>query len=73
MPVTKENLNDVFTYHAPNDIQQKQYVALRNSAADFAFTILENTPVCEDQQAAIRLVREAVMTANAAVALNGKV
>lgn len=73
MPVTKENLNDVFTYHAPNDIQQKQYVALRNSAADFAFTILENTPTCADQQAAIRLVREAVMTANAAVALNGKV
>ncbi|HTH42907.1 MAG TPA: hypothetical protein VL498_07065 [Terracidiphilus sp.] len=73
MPVTKENLNDIFTYHAPTEAQKAQYVAIRNAGADLAFSILENTPTCADQQAAIRLVREAVMTANAAVALNGKV
>ncbi|HET6220189.1 MAG TPA: hypothetical protein VFE27_24385 [Acidobacteriaceae bacterium] len=73
MPVTKDNLKDVFTYHAPNELQQEQYGALRTAAHDFALTILENTPTCADQQAAIRMVREAVMTANAAVALNGKV
>lgn len=73
MPVTKANLKDVFTYHAPTEIQLQQYAALRTAAHDFAFTILENTPTCADQQAALRLVREAVMTANAAVALNGKI
>jgi hypothetical protein len=36
-----------------------------------AEAILENTPQCADQQAALRHVREAVMTANAAVALEG--
>jgi hypothetical protein len=35
--------------------------------------ILEQTPVCGDQQAAIRKVREAVFTANSAVALKGAV
>jgi hypothetical protein len=73
MPVTKENLKDVFTYHAPTPVQLEQYAALRSAAADFADTILDNTPTCADQQAALRLVREAVMTANAAVALNGKI
>jgi len=73
MPVTKENLSEVFTYHAPDDLQLEQYGALRMAAFDFALTIIENTPSCADQQAALRLVREAVMTANAAVALRGKV
>ena len=73
MPVTRENLKDVFTYHAPTEIQQQQYQAIRSAAADFAFVLLENTPTCADQQAALRLLRESVMTANAAVALNGKI
>jgi hypothetical protein len=73
MPVTKENLKDVFTYHPPTEIQREQYNTIRTAAHDFAFIILDNTPTCADQQAALRLLREAVMTANAAVALNGKV
>jgi len=37
----------------------------------FAHVIMEHTPVCADQTAAIRKIREAVMTANAAIALHG--
>ncbi len=73
MPVTKENLKEVFTYHAPTEIQREQYNSIRTAAHDFALALIENTPTCADQQAALRHVREAVMTANAAVALNGKV
>lgn len=71
MPVTRDNVHAVFTYHPPSPEQTKQYVAIREAAGRMAFAILDNTPVCADQQAAIRLLREAVMTANAAVALQG--
>ena len=37
-----------------------------------AETIVLNTPASADQTAAIRLIREAVMTANAAIACDGK-
>ena len=73
MPVTKDNIADVFTYHAPKPDQLPKYEQLRRAACDFANVILELTPMCADQQAAIRLVREAVMTANAAIALEGKI
>ena len=73
MPVTRENVDDVFSYHAPKDQQPTQYAKVREAAKGMAIVILDNTPQCADQQAAIRLLREAVMTANAAIALDGKV
>lgn len=71
--VNRDNLDDVFTYHPPESAQNLAYDRLREEAKRLAAAILEETPVCGDQQAAIRLVREAVMTANAAVALKGAV
>lgn len=73
MPVTVDNIEDVFTYHAPDADQTVAYLKLRNEARQFAKAIIELTPVCADQQAALRHLREAVMTANAAIALKGKV
>ena len=73
MPVTKENLRDVFTYHAPTELQVAQLQAVRDAGYNLAAAILEHCPPCADQQAAIRLVREAVMTANAAIVLRGAV
>lgn len=73
MPVTPENIDDVFTYHAPDDQQRVAYEQIRDGAKALARIILEQTPKCGDQQAALRLLREAVMTANAAVALHGGV
>jgi hypothetical protein len=73
MAVKREQLDDVFTYHAPDDDQVPKYAKIRLAGQALAEVILECTPVCGDQQAAIRKVREAVMTANAAVALGGAV
>lgn len=73
MPVTRTNVDDVFSYHAPDGDQQITYEKLRSSAKDFARAILDLTPNCADQQAAIRLLRECVMTANAAIALKGSI
>lgn len=73
MPVTFDNVDDVFTYHAPDADQQEAYTAINEAAKNLAVVILDKTPACADQQAALRQVREARMTANAAVALRGKV
>ncbi len=65
-----EEIDHIFSYHPPKGDQSARYVKLRDAAKQFAETIIECTPECADQTAAIRKVREAVMTANAAIALN---
>lgn len=65
------NLEHVFTYHPATPEQQKQYEAIRTKAKELAKVILENTPASADQSTAIRKLRECVMTANAAIALDG--
>jgi len=66
------DLNHIFTYHPPTEEQKDDYYDLRESAKAFARTIIQKTPDSADQTAAIRLVREALMTANAAIALDGR-
>lgn len=67
-----------FQYHAPSDHPEggeavsARYERLRAAGKVFAEVILAETPGCADQSAAIRKVREAVMTANAAVACEGR-
>jgi hypothetical protein len=65
-----DTLENLFSYHPPQGDQAERYQRLRDAAKGFARTILECTPGCSDQMAAIRKVREAVMTANAAIACN---
>lgn len=72
MAIKAEDLDDLFRYHAPEGDQPARYERLRAAAKDFAAAILSNTPPSADQTAAIRKVREALMTANAAIALKGK-
>jgi hypothetical protein len=60
-----------FTYHAPTPEQQVHYEEIRNGAKVFAKILADHTPLCADQMAAIRKLRECVMTANAAIACGG--
>lgn len=71
--ITPEQLRVIFVYHPPSPEQGRKYNVIRAKALEFAEAIVENTPPCADQSAAIRKVREAVMTANAAIALGGLV
>jgi hypothetical protein len=73
MPVSKQNVEAIFTYHAPTPDQITNLQRVRDAAKTLAHVILEETPQCADQQAALRLLREAVMTANAAIVLDGEV
>lgn len=62
------DIDNLFRYHPPMGDQVDRYAALRKAAKDFAEAIVSLTPEGADQSAAIRKVREAVMTANAAIA-----
>jgi hypothetical protein len=72
LQITEELLNDLFTYHAPTPEQLPKYAAINAAAKAFAKAILDNTSSCADQSHAIRLIRDARMWGNAAVALNGR-
>lgn len=67
----KDKIEDLFTYHKPEGNQPAQYEAIRAKAKELAHVIVENTPASADQTAAIRKLRECVMTANASIALKG--
>jgi hypothetical protein len=70
--ITDEQLANWFTYHPPTDADVLRYSRIRKAALDLALEICECTPECADQTAAVRKVREAVMTANAAIACGGR-
>ena len=72
VPIGIEEIENWFTYHAPDETQQVAYRAIREAAKELARVIVNNSPPSADQSAAIRHLREAVMTANAAIACGGK-
>ncbi|MCU1247077.1 MAG: hypothetical protein JWQ49_106 [Edaphobacter sp.] len=69
MTPQQAQIEEWFTYHAPKPGQQERYQAIRESAKALALVISENTKPSADQSAAFRLLREAVMTSNASIAL----
>ena len=66
-----EILAELFTYHPPTEAQLPKYAAINQAAKNFAEVVLQNCPGSADRSAAIRLIRDARMTANASIALNG--
>jgi len=64
------NIENVFTYHSPKADQPARYVALREKAKELAQLILSSTPVSREQSIALTKAQEAVMWANAAIAVN---
>lgn len=69
MAFTADEIVDIFTYHAPKGDQQERYQTIREAAKIFAWALVNNTQPSADQTAAIRKLRECVMTANASIAL----
>ncbi len=72
MPIDQATLDNWFTYHAPQPGQPEVYEKIRNAGKAFAEQIVALTPPSADQTAAVRHVRDAVFTANAAIACGGK-
>lgn len=64
------DLDNLFRYHRPTEEQAARYARINAAAKNFAQVVLDCTPASADQSAAIRQIREARMTANAAIACN---
>lgn len=65
---TLENLDELFTYHPPTPATIPKFNAINEASKALAKVILETCPDCADRSAAIRLVVNARMTANASIA-----
>ncbi len=61
-----------FTYHTPSPREVKVMQEIREKAKELAHCIRHHCPPSADRSAAIRLLRESVMTANASIVLGGK-
>ena len=64
------DLDSVFTYHAPKEGQPARYEELRAKAYELANLIVNSTPQSREQSVALTNVQQAVMWANAAIAIN---
>jgi hypothetical protein len=71
MPVNKDNLRTVMSYHELNDEQKAAYAMIEEAAVAFCEVVLKVLPPCGDQQAAIREIFIAKATANRGVAVKG--
>jgi hypothetical protein len=67
---TKMNLNEICKYQQPSEKQKVALQNVRDGARLFMEAILANCLPCADRTAALRLAREAMMTANCAVVLD---
>lgn len=65
-------LENWFTYHKPTEEQVQAYEQLRDGAYMLARCFLLHCPPSADRTAALRKLREALMTANASIACGGK-
>ena len=71
VPEPNDQIEQLFTYHSPTEEQKQDYVDIRSKAMELARLIDTKCPASPDRTAAIRKLRECVMTANAAIATGG--
>jgi hypothetical protein len=64
------NVNQTFTYHGPHGTQTERYGRLREAGKALASLILETVPLSREQSIALTNVQQAVMWANAGIAIN---
>lgn len=65
--ISREDLDRWFGGRAPTFGDLESFRAIREAARELARAILERSPRCGDQSAAIRKVREAVWAAESAI------
>lgn len=67
--MNEEDLRNIFTYHAPSGEQVTRYNALREAARGFALVVNTCCPDSREKSLAITNIQQAVMWANASIAL----
>lgn len=66
--VTKEQIENAFSYHQPKGAKVQLHIDIREAAKQLAYTILAATPTSREQSLAITKLEEVMMWANAAIA-----
>jgi hypothetical protein len=65
-------IDNIFNYHAPSAEMTAKFLVIRDAIIKTAYAIEEQCPPGADRTAAMRKLKEAHMTANAAIVLEGK-
>lgn len=63
-----EQIENNFSYHAPNGDQAEKYVRIRRAAKDLARLTVELCPDSRERSVALTKLEESVMWANASIA-----
>lgn len=66
------DLDQIYTYHPPFGTQQERYVAIRSEAKNLAALVEKSCPPSREASLAQTAIQQAVMWANAAIAINEK-
>ena len=70
--MTKEQIEEIFTYHKPFGDQAERYTQLRDFGRDMALLINNMCPESREKSLAITNLQQTIMWANAAIAINEK-
>jgi hypothetical protein len=68
--MTPEQILNTFTYHAPKGDQQTRYEEIRECARTLAEVFASHTPDSREKSLAFTNLQQAVMWANASIAIN---
>lgn len=68
--MTEDQIKSIFTYHAPYGDQVYRYEGLRRHALDLALNIKDLCPESREKDLALTNLQQAIMWANAAIAIN---
>ncbi len=65
-----QQIENIFTYHAPKGDQAQRYERLRTLAKELAYAINSACPDSREKALAITSLQQTTMWANAAIAIN---
>lgn len=65
-----EQIENIFTYHAPFGSQQARYVLIRDKAKELALLMNEACPESREKSLALTNLQQSVQMANASIAIN---
>jgi hypothetical protein len=68
--VEKMDIENTFTYHSPKGNQPERYETIREKAKELAHIIEDNCPDSREKSLALTNLQQAIMWANASIAIN---
>lgn len=69
-PAQRQQIENMFTYHSPKGDQATRYSEIRCAALNLAMFVDDRIPASREKSLFLAKLQEAVMFANAAIALN---